>query len=128
MSTVPARGSTADAAHRKATHWRMWVACSAMLVCSWLSYVDRQILAVLSPTILRDTGLTAQRYGEIVSAFSIAYMFANPLWGAILDYVGLWAGMMGGVTIWTIASASHAWMRGFAGFAAVRGLLGLGEG
>src|SRR6202165_4274974 len=130
MSTVPSARSVSalDAAYRKATDWRMWVACSAMLVCSWLSYLDRQILAVLSPTILRDTGLTAQSYGEIVSAFSIAYMFANPLWGAILDYVGLRSGMMGAVTIWTLASASHAWMRGFGGFAGARALLGLGEG
>jgi ACS family hexuronate transporter-like MFS transporter len=130
MSTVPIAASVSapDAAYRRATDWRMWVACSAMLVCSWLSYVDRQILAVLSPTILRDTGLTAQSYGEIVSAFSVAYMFANPLWGAILDYVGLRSGMIGAVTIWTLASASHAWMRGFAGFAGARALLGLGEG
>jgi ACS family hexuronate transporter-like MFS transporter len=128
MSTVPASVSAPDAVYRKATDWRMWVACSAMLVCSWLSYVDRQILAVLSPTILRDTGLTAQSYGEIVSAFSIAYMVANPLWGAILDYIGLRLGMMGAVTLWTIASASHAWMRGFVGFAGARALLGLGEG
>jgi ACS family hexuronate transporter-like MFS transporter len=130
MSTVPGAVSLAalDAPSARATDWRMWVACSAMLACSWLSYLDRQILAVLSPTILRDTGLTAQGYGEIVSAFSVAYMFANPLWGAILDFVGLRAGMMGAVTIWTIASASHAWMRGFGGFAGARALLGLGEG
>lgn len=74
---------------RQAAGWRIWVASLAMMLCSWLSYVDRQILAVLSPLILRDTGLTAQSYGEVVSAFSIAYMIANPLWGSILDYVGL---------------------------------------
>jgi len=99
-----------------------------MMLCSWLSYVDRQILAVLSPMILRDTGLTAQSYAEIVSAFSIAYMVANPLWGSILDYIGMRAGMLAAVTIWTIASASHARMAGFMGFAAARALLGLGEG
>jgi ACS family hexuronate transporter-like MFS transporter len=99
-----------------------------MMLCSWLSYVDRQILAVLSPMILRDTGLTAQTYGEVVSAFSIAYMIANPLWGSILDYVGLRAGMLVAVAVWTVASTSHAWMAGFAGFAAARALLGLGEG
>ena len=50
-----------------------------------ITYMDRQILAVLSPTILHDVGLNAQSYGEIVSAFSIAYMLANPIWGAVLD-------------------------------------------
>ena len=99
-----------------------------MLLCSWLSYMDRQILAVLSPTILQDTGLSAQDYGSIVSAFSIVYMFANPFWGALLDYVGLRIGMLSAVTIWTLASVSHAWMSGFGGFAAARGVLGLGEG
>src|SRR5438477_12909689 len=121
MAASPNTGvAAAINGQRPAPGWRMWVASVAMMLCSWLSYVDRQILAVLSPTILKDTGLTAQSYGEIVSAFSIAYMFANPIWGAILDYVGLRLGMMGAVTIWTIASASHAWMRGFAGFAGAR--------
>ena len=65
-TTIPAAAS----AYERATDWRMWVASVAMMVCSWLSYVDRQILAVLSPTILSDTHHNAQSYGEIVSAFS----------------------------------------------------------
>jgi ACS family hexuronate transporter-like MFS transporter len=99
-----------------------------MMLCSWLSYTDRQILAVLSPMILRDTGLSAQSYGAVLSAFSIAYMIGNPLWGSILDYVGMRLGMLVAVAVWTVASTAHAWMAGFAGFAAVRALLGLGEG
>jgi len=106
----------------------MWVASVAMMLCSWLSYVDRQILAVLSPMILKDTGLTGQSYGEVVSAFSIAYMIANPLWGSVLDFVGVRIGMLVAVALWTVASTSHAWMAGFIGFAAARALLGLGEG
>lgn len=99
-----------------------------MMLCSLLSYMDRQILAVLAPTILRDTGLSAQSYGEIVSAFSIAYMLANPIWGSVLDYIGLRKGMSAAVAIWTVASTAHAWVSGFFGFAAARGVLGLGEG
>src|SRR4051812_47715007 len=102
----------------RALDWRMWVASVAMMLCSWLSYVDRQVLAVLPPTILQATGLNAQSYGEIVSAFSIAYMIANPVWGALLDYVGLRIGMTVAVSIWSVASAAHAWMSGFLGFAA----------
>lgn len=108
--------------------WRMWVASSVMMICSWLSYVDRQILAVLSPVILADTGLSAERYTVVVSFFSIAYMVSNPLWGSVLDYIGLRAGMLIAVAVWTVASASHAWMAGFFGFAAARLVLGLGEG
>jgi MFS transporter, ACS family, hexuronate transporter len=128
MPALPASIPAAETTFGRGTDWRIWVASVAMMLCSWLSYVDRQILAVLSPMILRDTGLTAQSYAEIVSAFSIAYMVANPLWGSILDYIGMRAGMLAAVTIWTIASTSHTWMAGFLGFAAARALLGLGEG
>jgi ACS family hexuronate transporter-like MFS transporter len=99
-----------------------------MMLCSWLSYVDRQVLAVLSPTILAATSLSAQSYGEIVSFFSVAYMIANPLWGAVLDSVGLRIGMIAAVTIWSVASTAHAGMSGFLGFAVCRAFLGFGEG
>jgi ACS family hexuronate transporter-like MFS transporter len=59
----------------------MWVASLVIMLCSWLSYVDRQTLAVLSPMILRDTGLSIAAFSDAVSAFSIAYMIGNPLWG-----------------------------------------------
>jgi MFS transporter, ACS family, hexuronate transporter len=107
---------------------RIWTASLVMMVCSWLSYVDRQILAVLSPTILADTGMSAQSYATVVSAFSFAYMIANPLWGSLLDYFGLRIGMLVAVGLWTAASASHAVMGGFLGFVVVRTLLGFGEG
>ena len=107
-----------------------------MMVCSWLSYVDRQILATLAVVILADTGLSTERYAEVVSAFSIAYMIGNPLWGSLLDYVGLRAGMLAAVAIWSVASASHALLGHgspgsgsvFLGLAAARALLGFGEG
>jgi ACS family hexuronate transporter-like MFS transporter len=106
----------------------MWVAAGAISLCSWLSYVDRQTLAVLSPAILQDTHLSVQAYATAVSAFSFAYMIANPVWGTILDRIGLSVGMLVAVAIWTLASASHAWVTGFIGFAVARTVLGLGEG
>ncbi len=108
--------------------WRVWVPCLGMALCSWLAFVDRQVWAVLSPTILRDTGLTARQFADASSFFFLAYMIANPLWGSILDYVGLRIGMLLAVALWTGASMSHAWMSGFVGFALARAVLGLGEG
>jgi len=107
---------------------RIWTIAIVMMVCSWLSYVDSQILAVLSPTILSDTGMSAQSYATVLSAFSLAYMIANPLWGSLLDYFGLRLGMLVAVGVWTVASASHAVMEGFLGFVVVRTVLGIGEG
>src|SRR5262249_44040220 len=77
---------------------------------------------------LRDTHLSAEQYGFIISAFSIAYMLGNPVWGRILDRIGLRVGMTVAVSLWTLASTSHAFAAGFRAFAAARTLLGFGEG
>lgn len=106
----------------------MWVAPGVMMLCTLLAYIDRQTLAVLSPTILSDTGLNAASYARALTFFSVAYMIANPLWGSILDSVGLRAGMLAAVAIWTAASVAHAWVAGFVGFAIARTVLGVGEG
>jgi ACS family hexuronate transporter-like MFS transporter len=99
-----------------------------MALCSWLSFVDRGVLGVLAPTILKDTGMTPAQLGDVVFYFFLAYTFGNPLWGSILDRVGLRVGMLMAVALWTAASASHAVMGGFVGFALARALLGIGEG
>src|SRR3984957_11370067 len=100
-ATPPAKsgGSTTAENSSRQTAWLMWWPVTMMLGCSLLSYMDRQILAVLSPMILADLKLNAQKYGEIISAFSIAYMLANPVWGAVLDRIGLRRGMTIAVTI-----------------------------
>jgi len=123
------RGTATPAATTKPVEGlRVWVPVLVVMTCSWLSYIDRQALAVISPMILKDTGLSAADYADANAAFSIAYMIGNPLWGSLLDYVGLRLGMLIAVGIWSLASASHAWMAGLLGFAAARAVLGFGEG
>jgi ACS family hexuronate transporter-like MFS transporter len=99
-----------------------------MALCSWLAFVDRQAIAVLSPTIMAETGMSAQEFGRLVTFFFVAYTLGNPLWGSLLDFVGLRVGMLMAVAIWTAASASHALMGTFLGFAMARAVLGFGEG
>lgn len=99
-----------------------------MMLVSVLSYVDRNTLALLAPTILKDTHLSVTSYGWVVSAYSLFFTIGNPVWGKILDRIGLRRGMCFAVSLWTLASASHAWVGGFGGFAAARAALGLGEG
>ena len=105
-----------------------WLPVISMMMVSVISYIDRSTLAILAPTILRETGMSAEQYGFVVSAFSIAYMLGNPVWGVILDRVGTRRGMLASVGLWTLASVSHVFATGFGGFAAARALLGFGEG
>ena len=99
-----------------------------MLLVSLISYIDRNTLALLAPTILREMQISNQQYGWIVSSFSVLYMLGNPVWGSLLDRMGVRRGMLLAVSFWSVASAAHALVQGAWGFALVRALLGFGEG
>jgi ACS family hexuronate transporter-like MFS transporter len=99
-----------------------------MALVSIISYVDRNTLALLSPTILRETHLSATEYGLVVSAYSVAFMIGNPIWGRVIDRIGLRLGMIAAVALWSVASAAHAFAGGFWAFAGARAVLGVGEG
>ncbi len=99
-----------------------------MWLVSLISYIDRNTLALLAPVILEETGMSAEQYGYVISAFSIAYMIGNPLWGILLDRFGLRTGMLSAVSFWTLASTAHAFAGGFWSFAVARAMLGFGEG
>lgn len=99
-----------------------------MMLLSLLSYVDRSVLAILSPTILGDLHLSVTQYGYAVSAFSICYMLANPIWGHWIDRRGLWVSVLIAVSVWSLASGAHALILGLGGMCLARGLLGFGEG
>ncbi len=98
------------------------------MLVSTISYIDRNTLAVLIPTIMRETGLSVEQYTWVVSGFSVAYMVGNPLWGKLLDRWGVRLGMLAAVGLWTLASTAHAWAWGFASLLLLRIVLGFGEG
>ncbi len=105
-----------------------WIPAASMMLVVIISYIDRNTLALLAPTILKETGMNAEQFGYVVSAFSIAFMVANPLWGWVLDRTGLRRGMACAVALWSLASVAHVWAGGFLGFFFARAALGLGEG
>ena len=107
----------------------MWVPCIGMALCSWLSFVDRQVLAILTPTIMQDTGLTPQHFTDAASFFFLAYTLGNPVWGS--------AHRLHGPALRACCSPSRSGpapacrtplMSSFLGFALARAVLGLGEG
>jgi len=118
----------AELSSRKNLPLKAWFPVGVMGLMSLISYLDRSTLAILSPTILRDVHLSAQEYGWIVSAFSFAYMFSNPIWGYLIDRFGSRNVVTWAVLIWTIASTAHAYAGTFLGFAIARAVLGFGEG
>jgi Arabinose efflux permease len=107
---------------------RQWAPVVSMTLLGLLSYVDRSVLAILSPTILAALHLSATQYGYAILVFSLCYMLANPVWGFWMDRAGLWVTTLLAVLVWSLASGSHGLMTGFIGMCVARAVLGFGEG
>jgi len=89
--------------------------------------MDRQILGLLAPVLQRDIGWNEIEYGNIVTAFQIAYMIGPLAFGSLIDRVGARAGYSLSVALWSAACAAHGLAHSVMGFGVARFALGLGE-
>jgi len=93
-----------------------------------VSYVDRQTLAVLAPSVTKALGISDQAYGWLGSAFSMAYLIGTPFAGWWIDRAGARRGLVASVFAWSAVAALHALVPGFAMLFVLRLALGITEG
>lgn len=87
-----------------------WKICGLLFFATTLNYMDRQVLALLKPTLqdpVRGIGLTEVQFAAIVSIFSGAYALGLLFAGGFIDRVGTRIGYAIALSIWTIASVGH---------------------
>jgi predicted MFS family arabinose efflux permease len=104
-----------------------WSLAAVTTLAMSLSYVDRQTLSVLAPTITRALGISDVGYGWLGSAFSFAYRAGGPLAGLWIDRVGARRGLLRAVMAWSAVAALQAAAPGLGALVAVRLALGLAE-
>jgi ACS family hexuronate transporter-like MFS transporter len=134
-------------------HFR-WVICALLFFAATINYIDRQIIGILKPTLVKELGWTDERiYAAIVFSFQLAYAIGLLLAGRVMDRIGIRRGFTVAVVVWSIAAVGHAfadqlpWLKlptlnldattglsivllsgAAAGFALARFALGIGEG
>jgi len=96
------------------------VATLAMTV----SYLDRQALAAVAPTVREELGISHARFGWLGSAFAIAYLVFSPISGRVVDRIGPKRALAAAVVAWSFTSAAHAFAQGFVSLLVLRALLG----
>jgi len=102
------------------------IAVAATLVMS-VSYIDRQTLAAIAPTVRAALHISHTQFGWVLGAFSLAYLVGAPLAGALLDRTGARRGLVAAVLAWSAVAALHAAVPSLAALFALRILLGLSE-
>ncbi len=112
---------------KPALDMRRWVIVVLVFIAIMLNYVDRQILALLKPTLEQEFVWSDGDYANMVSAFQFSAAFAFLGTGWFLDRVGLRPGFALGVGIWSLAGMAHAFSAGVFGFIAARMALGAAE-
>ncbi len=104
-----------------------WTIMAMVFAAVMLNYVDRQILALLKPTLEAEFRWSDRDYANMLSAFQVAAAFAFLGTGWFIDKVGLRLGFALGVGIWSLAGMAHAFATTVAGFIGARVVLGAAE-
>lgn len=104
-----------------------WVIVLLLFAATAISYVDRQVLTVLAPTLRDQLQISNTGYASILTAFLLAYTFMQPVTGWLIDRIGTRLGFALIMAWWSLAAGLHAIAGSVASFAAFRFLLGAGE-
>lgn len=106
---------------------RRWAIVALAFTAIMLNYVDRQVIALLKPTLQGEFGWSDRDYSHMASAFQFCAAVSFLGTGWFIDRIGLRRGFAIGVAAWSLAGMAHAVVTSVAGFVGVRALLGAAE-
>jgi len=104
-----------------------WIIVVLVFFAIMLNYVDRQILALLKPTLEAEFKWSDQDYANMLSAFQVSAAVAFLGTGWFIDRVGLRIGFALGVAVWSLAGMAHAFATTVNAFIVSRVVLGAAE-
>ncbi|MCY1408246.1 putative L-galactonate transporter [compost metagenome] len=98
-----------------------------LLLIGIVNYLDRSALSIANTSIQKDMMISPSQMGILLSAFSIAYAFAQLPMGMIIDRLGSKIALGASLLAWSVAQSAFGMVNSFAGFMGLRVLLGIGE-
>ncbi|HEY1807893.1 MAG TPA: MFS transporter, partial [Acidobacteriaceae bacterium] len=104
-----------------------WTICAMLFAATSINYMDRQVIAILEPTLQRTIGLTQVDYGYIVAGFQAAYAIGVVAAGWLIDRLGTRLGYCLFMGIWALSAMAHSLANNALEFGIARFSLGLGE-
>jgi ACS family hexuronate transporter-like MFS transporter len=106
--------------------WKWWV-CGLLLLATTVNYMDRLTLNQMAVPIMDEFGLQAREYGQLESAFGIAFALGAILAGWLVDRWNVRWVYPAAVLVWSLAGFLTGLAQGFASLLVCRFLLGLAE-
>src|SRR5262249_35857846 len=110
----------------RSRHWK-WAVCGLLLLATMINYMDRLTLNPMATRLMVHCHLDAEQYGQIESAFAVAFAFGALLMGWLADRVNVYWLYPAAVLVWSAAGFLTGFAWGFAALLGCRFLLGLAE-
>lgn len=109
-----------------------WTICAMLFAATTINYMDRQVLGLLKPTLMRSVadhgiGLTEESYGTVVAFFTLFYALGQLGAGRFVDKVGTRIGYIVIMALWSLSAMGHALVNSVFQLGIARSCLGLGE-
>ena len=103
------------------------LAVALLVIGGIVNYLDRSALAVANVLIRQELGLNATMMGVLLSAFLLAYAFAQIPIGILIDKLGPRILLGAGITIWSAVQLMCGMVTSFQQFYVARLMLGASE-
>jgi len=116
----------------KVKNLRWWV-IALVALATVINYIDRQALSVLWPYMgneiypEKNADQLKDVLGIVSTVFLFSYAIGQAVFGKIFDWIGTRLGFVLSITVWSLATALHAFAQGVLTFSIFRALLGISE-
>jgi MFS family permease len=104
-----------------------WFAFAMTIALMVFDYVDRQVIVSLFPHMKADWGLSDKQLGALVSVVSITVALGALPVALVADRASRVKSIVVMATVWSLASISCMFTRGYGQLVVARSLVGLGE-
>ena len=109
-----------------------WTICAMLFAATTINYMDRQVLALLKPTLMHSVaehgiGLTEETFGTVVAFFTLFYALGQLVAGRFVDKVGTRVGYMVIMALWSLSAMGHSLVNSVLQLGIARAFLGIGE-
>ena len=109
------------------TRGQAWFAFAMTLALMIFDYVDRQVIVSLFPYLKAEWALSDKQLGALVSVVSVTVAIGALPVALFADRVSRVKSIVAMATIWSLATISCMWTRGFGQLLAARAVVGVGE-
>jgi predicted MFS family arabinose efflux permease len=104
-----------------------WFAFAMTILLMIFDYVDRQVIVSLFPYIRQEWGLSDKQLGALVSVISITVALGALPVALFADRVSRVKSIVVMAVVWSLATISCMWARGYGALMAARAMVGVGE-